>query len=232
MCQPCVHMPVEPVRRSFAHLAACRAVTVGGPVAACCALLASVSCSTLRVSNPPAAPSSQAVSERYYGDTCRREPEIPYQIRVTAEAAYSQLDQPPPDRGAYIQGFTEGYLMGVAAAHLTVKSSQPGLEDGVRAGQAAQPLNRELYGQYMLAFGNTETTVTGTYSTPCGFECSDFSPDQVPEKWWLTFSVYCGEGARKKGRITVTGFLSPRGGYGHMNQYDRQFVAVSVKPAD
>jgi hypothetical protein len=132
----------------------------------------------------------------------------------------------------YIQGFAEGYLMGVTAAHLTVKSSRPGLEDGVRAGQTVCPLDRARYRRYMLAFGNTEATTSGTYARPCGFECSDFYPDNAPEKWWLTFSVYCDDAPRREGHLTVTGFLSPPGHYGHMSQYDREFVAVSVNHAD
>lgn len=155
---------------------------------------------------------------------------IPKPIRILADAAYEQTrhDETDPDR--FAMDFAKGYLAGLTSPQATILGGAPGFEAGVRAGQAAAPIRFEMYEQYFLEWGHTKVSARGVY-TP-RFESSDFQPDDGAESWWLTFSTYCERPAYVTAPLTVTGFLSPPGHYGHFGGWKHELIVTSISPGN
>ena len=61
------------------------------------------------------------------------------------------------------------------------------------------------------------------------WEVSAFTPDGLSERWWVSFEPAGGDAAaralREDGdaRVRLRGTITPRGAYGHMGLYDREF---------
>jgi hypothetical protein len=131
-------------------------------------------------------------------------------------------------REVFVEAFAEGYMHGLTMPGGMISSTAPGFNEGVQAGQQIAPIPLPEYERYMLAFSCTKRTVSGTY-TP-RFESSDFQPDGVPERWWLTRSGYSNPERPVTGRVVVSGFLTPPGNYGHFGGWPREFIAVTIEP--
>ncbi len=122
--------------------------------------------------------------------------------------------------------------------------------EGMLAGQRFRREHPDRHDEVMRGYGYALTTVDGTCLT--AFEASRFTPkherkptpdDQVEWNWWVggwgdTFvgppaPRLPGHGKAHEWACRMTGWLSPRGGYGHMNMYGHQFLVVrsEVTPA-
>jgi len=126
----------------------------------------------------------------------------------------------------FFSGFTgpEDSLIGSKAA-----------EAGFRAGQDfRRTSSASQVRRTMEEFGYVHTEAEGTWST--GFEVRLFRPRGTPnQRWWFegfgdTKYVMPKDNENLSGPIyyRVTGFLSPKGQYGHLGGYDHEFYATSV----
>jgi hypothetical protein len=106
----------------------------------------------------------------------------------------------------------------------------------------ARPVQRAKTPKELQVLGYTRVEATGTWKY--GFERSEFVPNDRPnEKWWLKLpSRWWDENKnpalRRKGieqngvSIRINGLLSPKGQWGHLGEYDHEFVADSISSLD
>ena len=115
--------------------------------------------------------------------------------------------------------------------------------EGMLAGQRFRREHPDRRDDVMRGYGYTLTTVDGTCTV--GFEASRFTPKHdrkpTPEdtfewNWWVTgwSADFVGPPAPRlpghskplQWACRMTGWLSPRGSYGHMNGYGHRFQVV------
>jgi hypothetical protein len=150
------------------------------------------------------------------------------------------LERRPKDQQRARARFVRAFFLGI-----TIPASSPGSSDdeysrGFKTGQEYRRANPDKIKETFESFGNVVTEAEGVWTT--GFEHSGFEPrgpNSNHENWWLWTTpdtVYePPEGRRFFGRgatVHVTGFLSPKGTYGHLGAYDRDFYATRISEAD
>jgi hypothetical protein len=165
-------------------------------------------------------------------------------VRLADETiALTRSLAPIPDHATAVALFAQEFLDGF----LEPGTQWPGGSGlGYEAMLAGQRLRLEQparYDEVLRGYGYVPTEAEGTCAT--GFEASKFTPRREhkptnPEElmdanWWVSgWSGLTGPPAPRvpgfgKPRVwtcRMTGWLSPRGGYGHMNQYGHQFLVV------
>lgn len=106
---------------------------------------------------------------------------------------------------------------------------------GFQAGQADRRANPAKLSETMGGFGYTPLKTEGRWTV--GFEHSGFRPAGAsPEnEWWLSglsntaFDLIRTTPIPDEGlAIRITGFLSPKGKYGHLSSYDHEFYATLI----
>jgi hypothetical protein len=66
------------------------------------------------------------------------------------------------------------------------------------------------------------------------WEVSAFQPDGLSERWWVSFEPEGGVSAARvlreggEARVRLRGTITPRGAYGHMGLYDREFKVDGI----
>jgi hypothetical protein len=153
-----------------------------------------------------------------------------------AEAYLAKLSPQPADsereeiRTEFTQMFFSGFtnptggLIGRDAA-----------EHGFHAGQnLRRHCDAVMVRRIMEDYGYVATEATGTWAVR--FEVSVFSPRDMPDQgWWLEGFGDTKYTYPKKGEETdqpvyfrISGFLSPKGRYGHLGGYEHEFYATKV----
>ncbi|MEA3213215.1 MAG: hypothetical protein QOE70_6272 [Chthoniobacter sp.] len=104
---------------------------------------------------------------------------------------------------------------------------------GFKAGQEFRRANPDKLRDTFESFGYVATEAEGIWMA--GFEQSGFKPRNSPEEWWLsgmadTVSDLLEDQKIPDGGISIriTGYLSPRGSYGHLGSYDHEFYATKI----
>jgi hypothetical protein len=159
-----------------------------------------------------------------------------------AEAYIDSLPaaQRPKDREDAIDGFLGSFFDGFIDTRSSMSGGTEENRRGFKAGQAYRRANPDKLKETMEGFGYTATEAQGVWTVH--FEHSGFIPrDRPKETWWLSHLEGTDSNLPKTATIPkegvsirVTGFLSPDNGfgYGHMNQYKREFYATKISKLD
>src|SRR5262245_57583484 len=177
------------------------------------------SCTTQRRSEP--------ASSRAAGPAIAQQLADAYIQRLSPQPAASEKEQIRQEfTGMFFSGFTspDGSVIGRDAA-----------ERGFEAGQEfRRKCNASEVKKTMENYGYVATEAEGTWSVR--FEVSCFTPRHASsEAWWLNGFGNTEYVLPKKEEKTdqrmlyrISGFLSPRGQYGHLGGYDHEFYATKV----
>jgi len=162
----------------------------------------------------------------------------PKEIVQQADAYYDSL--PKPQRSVSRDEVRLHYLEGFFMGYTSPMSKLMGGNDavyrrGFQAGQKFWRSHPDKIKETMEAFGYRFTKVNGAWIV--GFEWSDFRPRSLfpSKKWWLsnlTASDF-GRISRLAGTaggisIHVSGYLSPKGSYGHMGDYAHELFVTEI----
>jgi hypothetical protein len=132
--------------------------------------------------------------------------------------------------------FIDGFFMGFRGPHKVVEVI-PEVRDGNAGFQAGQKYRQEhpdaVDGVY-ASFGFSPVNVVGTMDRR--YEVSSFSPssDFVGETWWFEIAsgakldLLPGNLLPVEKLIRVKGYVSKRGRYGHLDDYDRQLYVSEL----
>jgi hypothetical protein len=177
----------------------------------------------------------------YYADywhTQLAELPCPKEAIRQADAYFEALpyNQRTPHRDKVRVEFLRGFFSGfVNPEGRIMGGTHDGNWHGFQAGQAYRQANPAQLKETMEGFGYTATESKGRWSV--GFETSLFRPlgANRGQEWWLsglnanTFDFAKGIKIPDDGiSILIIGFLSPKGEYGHLGDYDHEFYATTV----
>jgi hypothetical protein len=169
----------------------------------------------------------------------------PEAVAQLAEAYLGSLPSEEPlsrERAFVRDDFLRSFFSGFTRPGARMTGGTEAGRRGFAAGQEYWKAHRDKLKETMEGFGYVATEAKGVYTS--GFEHSGFRPTDRPnEEWWLstlgnTESDLAKNSTIRKPRVAVriTGFLSPGRvngfGYGHMNQYDREFYATKISKLD
>lgn len=163
--------------------------------------------------------------------------EMPDVVRPFAEAyARSPLaQQQPASASAATDDYARWFLQGFTHPGYGTQPVTDLRSDAYANGQIyarAHPSERDAV---LAAYGYQAVERTGAWRR--GFETTAFLPDDAEkESWWMT--SYGGVGFSAIGladsggrhpptRVRITGYLSPRGDYGHMGGYRYEVLVTS-----
>jgi hypothetical protein len=150
-----------------------------------------------------------------------------YIAKLLPQPADSQKEE---IRKEFTEAFFEGFTDPTASVF-----GRDAAKHGLHAGQNLSRLcDAAMVRRIMEDYGYVATEATGTWAT--GFEVSVFSPRDMPDQgWWLerfgdTKYIYPkkGDGTNQPLYFRISGFLSPKGRYGHLGGYHYQFYATEV----
>ena len=151
-------------------------------------------------------------------------------------------EQRPKDRQRIRDSFVTFFFRGFTS--FSAGSMYCGVDDaelqGFKTGQVYHRGNPDKIKETFESFGYVATEAEGAWTIR--FEHSGFEPrgrNSNREKWWFWIMTdtdselrealqFCGQGKT----IRVTGFLSPKGRYGHLDSYDHEFYATRISKAD
>ncbi len=130
--------------------------------------------------------------------------------------------------------FTTRFFRGFINPDGSISGGTSAGRAGFNAGQQYRRSNPDKLKQTMEGFGYAATNAQGIWAV--GFEHSGFRPDgHSGREWWLApLPVAGAAGAvdhlvpRQGGRVRISGFLSPRGQYGHLGTYEHEFFATNI----
>jgi hypothetical protein len=134
-----------------------------------------------------------------------------------------------------LQDFTTQFFQGFTDPDASILG-RPAVERGFKEGQKFRRHCSELeVRHFMEDYGYTYVEETGTWTVR--FEVSSFSPRSNPDGgWWLSYfgntkADFPKDLNKLKNPIyyRVTGFLSPKGEYGHMGGSSHEFFATKIE---
>jgi hypothetical protein len=171
----------------------------------------------------------------------------PFEPKGVAPAAVARLADgyakslPQPEKRAEAKrDFESTFLTGFTTPNVSLGSPSDAAAAGLKAGQAYRREHPAKVKEILEGYGYVATEADGLWEA--GFEVSEFKPAKNPkENWWIT--VLGEEGAALEGaervhveasvdgvQVHVSGFLSPKGHYGHFGVGEREFIATSITP--
>jgi hypothetical protein len=160
----------------------------------------------------------------------------PPEVLRLADAYISSLPHQPdaPQTNDIRAEFVRWFFWGFVDPNSEVSSGPPSATlAGLKAGKQYRRSNPEKLKQTMEGFGYTVTNAQGTWTV--GFEHSGFRPDgHSGREWWLSLLPVEGGSPIDQavpaggGRVRISGFLSPKGQYGHLGGYDHEFFATNI----
>ena len=153
-----------------------------------------------------------------------------------AEVYIANLSPQPmgSEREGIRQEFTRTFFSGFTDPTASLIGSDAA-EHGFHAGQNfRRHCDASEVKKTMEDYGYVATEATGKWIVR--FEVSVFRPRDVPDQgWWLegfgdTRYIYPkkGEETNQPVYYHISGFLSPKGRYGHLGGYDHEFYATKV----
>lgn len=160
----------------------------------------------------------------------------PARAQEEAEAYVLNLKPQPiaSERDDILRDFTVEYFQGFTDPDARL-IGPPAAKQGFQKGQSfRRHCNKAEVRRFMQDYGYTVTEASGTWAVR--FEVSCFCPRNNPDEgWWLSYfgdtKVEIPEDDKKSdqaGHYQITGFLSPKGRYGHLGGYSHQFYATKI----
>ena len=164
---------------------------------------------------------------------------IPAVLCVPATTAAMTAYTDEEDRIQFIQGFRYGYLESLIGQKYSssldtenspfAKGFRTAKEEYKNKKEKKQPIRL-----YLGDFGYTRIEITGKIAL--GFERSHFTPEGQTNPWWvrLPYEVRQNLGQKyfelwKDGKVlSVKGWLSPEGGYGHFSICKRELIVYEI----
>lgn len=174
--------------------------------------LAPCSAESQNATSPPASAEVQSIAEHY--------------IETLPKSTSPQRIKQAHD--AFIWSFLDGFTDSEGA----IWSSDNARTQGFEAGQTYRHQNPKELSHIMSGFGYKPIRLRGIWQT--GPELSKFVPANNPnDRWWL--SILGNSPAAKSHfspeqcqNVQVSGFLSPRGQYGHMGGFAREVYVNTI----
>jgi hypothetical protein len=168
------------------------------------------------------------------------EPKPPAVLKL-AESYFATLtpEQRPNDPESARDNFVRCFFAGFTNYTGSMSGGELAGLEGFKAGQEFRRAHPDQVKETFESFGYVATEAEGVCAT--GFEQSEFKPrgKNSAERWWLsgmadTMSDLPEEQnvSERDLTIRINGFLSPKGSYGHLGLYDREFYATKISKAD
>lgn len=164
----------------------------------------------------------------------------PAEVVRQADALLAALPatEQPLARRLYMYQFLRGFMLPDLHQEFAANAA-PHFVQSFLAGQDYRRKHAGRLDAAMRGFGYEPKTVEGEFAV--GFEwcCLRFA-GQPGHSWWVEYMADIrlpwpkeedpGMGLGRSMQVRATGYLSPPGGYGHLNQYERQFLATQMEP--
>jgi len=163
---------------------------------------------------------------------------VPDDVLEQARAyAKTHRSEKPPRSQSLVEEYASGFFAGfIHGAYNGVLSGDDAFATAYAKGAARWKQGPDAQQRTFAGYGYQRIEWTGLWTA--GFETSLFEPDGQPGlAAWLDFLAGSGAALPKTEpgphflelRLRLTGYLSPRGSYGHLGMHGRELFATSVQ---